>query len=256
MLVRPYTAPVRVDLALLPPDHLPAGRTCVVVDVLRATSTITVLLGRGLSAVYPAASVAEGRALRERLEQVLGRTVGLLGETGALTPPGYDLGNSPHELSRVPLPWREAVLATTNGTPALLACADAPLTLAAAPLNAGAVARAAVEAGRDVLVVCAGTDGIASEDDALAAGLIIARLAQHGAQLTSEAGRAAQDYGQARGDLAAALGATSHGRRLRELGFAHDLAYCAAEDQFEVAGALRAWAEGSMLRPLPGWSAA
>ena len=129
-------------------------------------------------------------------------------------------------------------MATTNGTPALLACAQAPLALAAAPLNAAAVVRAAIEAGHDVLVVCAGEVGRHSDDDALASGLLVHRLIAAGAEPGAEARRALALHEPVRDGLAAALRATRHGQRLVELGFAHDLDFCATVDRFDVAGAL------------------
>ncbi|TAK74974.1 MAG: hypothetical protein EPO16_09775, partial [Dehalococcoidia bacterium] len=76
--------PVRhVDVALAPSFAEPAGRTCLVVDVLRATSAIAVLLGRGARAIYPAATVEEGLALRQRL-RVDGIEAVLCGERDAL----------------------------------------------------------------------------------------------------------------------------------------------------------------------------
>ncbi len=241
---------MRVDVSFLPPERPPTEQTCLVVDVLRATSSIVVLLGRGIEGVHPVASVPEGRTRRDALQRELGAEVALCGEQSALPPDGYDFGNSPSELAAVPLRWREVVMATTNGTPALLACAKAPLALAAAPLNAAAVVRAAMEAGHDVLVVCAGEAGRHSDDDALAAGLLVDRLIAAGAEPGEEARRALALHEPVRDDLAAALRATRHGQRLVELGFAHDLDFCATVDRFDVAGALTREDAGFVLRPI------
>ena len=241
---------MRVDVSFVPPDRPPTEQTCLVVDVLRATSSIVALLGRGIGGVHPVASVTEGRTRRDALQRELGTEVALCGEQNALPPDGYDFGNSPSELAAVPLRWREVVMATTNGTPALLACASAPLTLAAAPLNAAAVTRAAIEAGHDVLVVCAGEGGRRSDDDALAAGLLVERLIAAGAEPGQEARRARALHEPVRDQLAAALRATRHGERLAELGFAHDLEFCATVDRFDVAGALRREDAGFVLRPI------
>ena len=96
---------MRVDVALLPPSKSPTHETCLVVDVLRATSCMAVLLGRGAAAVYPAPSIDAARALREQL----GGDALLCGEVRALPPEGFDYGNSavefagPH-LSLPPVP--------------------------------------------------------------------------------------------------------------------------------------------------------
>jgi 2-phosphosulfolactate phosphatase len=246
---------MRVDVAPLPPAAPPSAQTCLVVDVLRATSVMAVLFGRGLAALYPAATVESGRELRARLagaSNVDDGAVLLCGEVDSFPPPGFDFGNSPGEFARLPaLPARRAVVATTNGTPALHACARAPLTLAAAPLNAAAATALALRDGRDVLVVCAGTRGEPSDDDLLAAGLLADRLALAGAEPTAEAARAIARYRAASDDLAAALRATRHGRRLVAQGFGDDVAFCAQADRYDRAGVLGFEDGVAVLRPAP-----
>ncbi len=241
-----------LDVLPLPPEPGSAlldGRTCLVVDVLRATSSMAVLLASGIEAIYPAGSIEEGRSRREGLEGTLGRRVLLCGERHALPPEGYDFGNSPSELAEAlggeDPEWREAVVATTNGTRALLACRAARLVLAAAPLNAAAATQHALDAGDDVLVVCSGTDGQPSDDDYLAAGLLVDRLVAGGADVnegapgTLDALDARERYRAVATDLGAAFASVGHGRRLIELGFGHDLAFCAEADRFAVAGSMR-----------------
>lgn len=240
----------RVDVALAPRFAEPAGRTCLVIDVLRATSVIAVLLGRGARAIYPALTTDDGLTLRAQLATE-GITAALCGERDALPPEGFDYGNSPGvfaALDRVP---DVAVVATTNGTPALLACVDAPLAMSAAPLHASAVLRAAIEAGHDVLVVCSGLRREPADDDTLAAGLFVERLVRLGASPGPEALFALERYEAARDDLAAALAQTEHGQRLLTLGFADDVALCATLDRYNVAGALTVEAGRPVLRPIP-----
>ena len=141
------------------------------------------------------------------------------------------------------------MIATTNGTPALLACIDAPLAIPAAPLNAGAVVRAAVEAGHDVLVVCSGLRREPAEDDTLAAGLFVERFVRLGASPGPEALFALERFEAARDGLAAALARTEHGQRLVALGFEDDVAFCATADRYGVAGALGRDGGRPVLRP-------
>lgn len=225
---------MRVDVAVLPPKRAP-GRTCLVVDVLRATSSIAVLMGRGLERIYPAASIEAARALRAQL----GDGPWLCGEVDALPPEGFDFGNSPSEFAESTLPGPRVVMATTNGTPALLACVGAPLVMAAAPLNASACVELAVEAGHDVLVVAAGRRGEAADDDTLAAALLAARLVEAGAEADDGAARAIERWERVRDDLAGAFHKTTHGRILVDLGFGHDLDFCAQTDRIEAVGVLR-----------------
>jgi len=225
---------VRVDVAELPPASTP-NRTCLVVDVLRATSTIAVLMGRGIERVYPASSIEAARALRT----ALGSAPWLCGEVNALPPEGFNFGNSPSEFQQATLPGPEVVMATTNGTPALLACAGAPLVMAAAPLNASACVALALEAGHDVLVVAAGRHGEAADDDTLAAALLAARLVEAGAEPGEGATRAIERWERVREDLAGAFRDTTHGNILIDLGFGHDLDFCAQTDRIEAVGVLR-----------------
>lgn len=242
-------APARVDVALAPAHAEPRGRTCLVVDVLRATSVIATLLGRGTRAIYPVASVEDGPPLRDAL-RVQGVHAALCGERDALPPPGYDFGNSPGVFARLERAPEAAVIATTNGTPALLACLDAPLAMPAAPLNAGAVVRAALEAGHDVLVVCSGLRREPAEDDTLAAGLFVERFVRLGASPGAEALFALERFEAVRDDLADAFARTEHGQRLVALGFGEDVALCATADRYDVAGALGRDGRWPVLRPL------
>lgn len=240
---------MRVDLAILPPAESPTRETCLVVDVLRATSVMAVLFGRGLDAVYPAATIEDGRELRARLSRD-GAAPMLCGEVDALPPEGYDFGNSPGEFMRMAtVPASRAVVATTNGTPALVRCAQAPLVIAAAPLNAGAATRLALAAGHDVLVVCAGTGGQPSEDDRLAGGMLVSRLVDAGAETTLDAAAALADFRAVATRFAAALRDTGHGRRLVALGFDSDIELCAQRDRYERAGTLRFEDGVAVLRP-------
>ena len=239
---------MRVDVAFTAPTELPGARTCLVIDVLRATSVMAVLLGRGVQAIYPAGSIEEGRDRLAELAPGLGReTIVLCGEEDALPPSGYDYGNSPGEFERIALP---AIVSTTNGTPALLACAQAPLVMPAAPMNASAVLRYAAPAGRDILVVCSGLRGAYAEDDTIAAGFFVERLAAAGYVPGAEARQALELYEAAGGDVVQALRATEHGGRLIDLGFDGDIALCASVDRHDVAGSLRMENGCAVIRPL------
>jgi len=242
---------MRVDVALLPPTQSPTNETCLVVDVLRATSCMAVLLGRGAAGVYPTPSVDAARALRTQL----GGDALLCGEVRALPPEGFDYGNSAVEFASLEpsvIEGRRVVVATTNGTPALLACREAPLVMSAAPLNAGAVVEAAIEAAHDVLVVCAGLRGAPAEDDSLAAGLLASRLAARGLEPTDEAETLIARYEAVADDLRDAFRQTEHGGNLVRLGFEADLEFCTSTDRYGVAGALTRTPEGWALLPRMG----
>jgi 2-phosphosulfolactate phosphatase len=228
---------MRVDVAIVPPADPPLEQTCLVVDVLRATSVLAVLLDRGVQQIYPTATIEDGLALRDALVAA-GTAAFLLGEREGLPPEGFDAGNSPTALEAAELDVAVAVQATSNGTPALLACVGSPLVMPAAVVNAGAVTRAALEAGRDVLIVCAGLHGGFGEDDVLAAGLLAERLVAGGATTGPEADDALRRYEAVRDDLAEAFRRTEHGAITVERGFDEDIVLCATADRYQTVAAL------------------
>lgn len=154
-----------------------AGRTVVVIDVLRATTTICHALQAGATCVVPCLEIDEARAkaeepgIRESGRCVLG------GERRGLKIEGFDLGNSPIEYTSTSVGGRTVVFTTTNGTRALLRAAAADEILLGAFVNLSALA--AVLQGRErVDLLCAGTNGVVTAEDALLAGAIVDRLAQ------------------------------------------------------------------------------
>jgi 2-phosphosulfolactate phosphatase len=160
---------VRVHVAFTPgeAERVP---TAVVVDVLRASSTIAQALASGYRRVLCCAELDEARALRDRLGEGV-----LAGERRAAAVPGFELGNSPREFLE---PQGETlILSTTNGTRAVVAAAaNAEIVLVGSLLNLDAVVGAVLEAGTDVEVVCAGVDGRFTLDDAYCAGRIAGLL--------------------------------------------------------------------------------
>lgn len=153
--------------ALTTPDEL-AGSTVVVIDVLRATTTIVYALAAGAREVLPCLEVDEARQRAAALptgQAVLG------GERGGLRIDGFDLGNSPEEYAPQVVQGRTVLLTTTNGTRAMLGCRTAARVLIGAFVNAPAVARELAPARR-IDLVCAGTRGAITRDDVLLAGYL------------------------------------------------------------------------------------
>jgi 2-phosphosulfolactate phosphatase len=242
---------MKLDVAFLPSLlREPERYVCVVVDVLRASSSLVVLLERGVEEVLLAASVPEARRLaRERPHYLL------CGERGGLPPRGFQYGNSPVEFAGLDLTGQRAILCTSNGTRALARAATAPLVLTGALLNASAVARAAAEAaakrGLDVAVVCSGDEGgtAFSLEDALGAGAIVDAILGLGREVPrlelSDAALAALTiYRAHQGQEQAALRASSHARDLEGLGLGEDLSFCARRDAFASVPYLLRDAEG------------
>lgn len=167
-------APFLVDVALLPsamkPEQL-AGHTVVVVDVLRATSTIVSALHNGCEKVLPQPSIEQAREVHASIpeESVMG------GERQGKIVDGFQHGNSPPEYSAAAIAGKTLVLATTNGTVAMESCRAADRVLIGAMINVSAVAEKLVDADR-VTVVCSGTDRLITSEDVLFAGLLTERL--------------------------------------------------------------------------------
>ena len=161
---------MRIDVAFTPAEAGPA-HVAVVVDVMRATSTIAQALASGYRRVLCCREIDDARALRRQLgdEAIVG------GERDAVQIEGFDLGASPREYLE---PRAEtAILTTTNGTRSTLAAAaNAEHVLLGSLLNLDAVAAGAREPGEDITVVCAGYQGAFAIDDAYCAGRIVALL--------------------------------------------------------------------------------
>lgn len=241
-------------MALLPPAVRPVGQVCVVVDVLRASSTVTVALGRGARHVLPVASLGEARRLKRLLPDHL-----LCGERGGLPPRGFDLGNSPREFLATSLEGRGLVLTTSNGTRLLRRLEGAAAVFVGCLLNRRAVARAALtEAaarGTGLLVVCAGEGGgrrLALEDVLGAGAIVDAALAWIPAPALGEGARLARlAFLAAAGGLTEALRSAAHGRYLVSLGLGEDVDYCARLDAWTVVPRLERGEDGPRLVARP-----
>ena len=212
---------MRVDVAFTPAEARRAPVT-IVVDVLRATSTIAQALASGYRRVLCCGEIEEARELRERFDEAV-----LAGERRAEAIAGFDLGNSPREVTE---PRGETlILTTTNGTRAIVAAAaNAEVVLIGSLLNLEAVAVAAGrEAGGNVEIVCAGVEGRFTLDDAYCAGRLAALLDGERSDSAETAVRLTASFAGAEEALRAA-----ENPRLEALG--EDIVWCARESVLEV----------------------
>jgi len=154
------------------PEAALRGRTCVVIDVLRATSTICLALEAGAKEVRAFEEVEPLllEAGSHRGSSVLG------GERDSRPIPGFDLGNDPREYVRESVCGATVFLTTTNGTRALRAARGAREVVVCSLLNLSAAARACARDEADPFVVCAGSAGEYSAEDAVCAGLLLKKL--------------------------------------------------------------------------------
>lgn len=212
------------------------GVTAVVLDVVRASTTIVAALAGGARAVVPVATPDEARA-RGRAEDRGAVLVG--GERGGAPPPGFDHGNSPAEYTPERVRDRTVVFTTTNGTRALLALAGARRIAVGGFVNAAAVARWAAAEPGDILLVCAGEKGRFCLEDAVCAGLLVSHLAAADRRETDAARAARALWERYAGDLGAMLADAAWAQALVSQGRGTDLPLCVAVDVHGVVPVLR-----------------
>jgi 2-phosphosulfolactate phosphatase len=243
--------PFVIDVALIPafvegdPDWR-KSTVYVVVDVVRATTTLTVAFDRGCRRVLLAPDI---ETAREHARQEPGRYL-LGGEREGVAPPGFDLGNSPAEYVRANLDGRDLLFATTNGTRALRACEGGYAVFAGSYRNANAITNAAVQRAlgahsatpetvsgqADIVVVCAGREQQPAYDDTLCAGYLARAMAdrlvemgfgaamESGARIAAELSDAAMASATPLRERLAGSGA---GRAVTQIGLGSDLDWCA-----------------------------
>jgi 2-phosphosulfolactate phosphatase len=211
-----------VDVGLTPAES-PSGEIAVVIDVLRATSTIVQALDSGYQRVLCCDSLDAARELR-------GAGRALAGERNCVPAPDFDLGNSPAAISSQEPLGEELVLATTNGSPAIvLAALRFDQVLIGSLLNLDATLEAIPE-GSKVAVICSGTDGRAALEDAYVAGRIVERLDGP----LSDGARIALCVASAYGEPIEPLAVSADGAVLKSTGQERDIAWCAAESTIDL----------------------
>jgi 2-phosphosulfolactate phosphatase len=213
-----------------------AGRVVVVIDVLRASTSIATALANGARAVIPVEGTEEvvnrARAF-ERSE------VKLAGERQMRPIPGFDLGNSPREFAREVVEGKTVLLSTTNGTTAIASLQGPRDVVIGSYVNFSAVLamlRAALRGGTDIAILCAGRDKQFSLEDAACAG----RFAHHAMRrrtdvAVNDAAFASMLIDRRYSDnLMRLFSASAHGRALSEAGYGDDLTDCAAIDSYPI----------------------
>jgi 2-phosphosulfolactate phosphatase len=222
-----------------------AGGTAVVIDVLRASTTVVHALEAGAEAVLPCQEVDEAWALARKFSP--GQFV-LGGERHGLPIDGFDLGNSPEDYTPDWVGGKVVIFTTTNGTRAMMHARFATRILIGAFVNATAVCQELLGEER-IHLICAGTDGQFSRDDVLLAGLLVTRLERSGAmgyQLNAQAITARENWlssfslPQALGAepleperLAEELYRSPGGRNLANLALDDDILAAAQVDRFQ-----------------------
>jgi 2-phosphosulfolactate phosphatase len=231
---------MRVDVAFTPAGLTQAdvhGRVVFVIDILRATTSMCAALSHGARAIIPVSSTEEAL----RLAQTLGSTdVLLAGERNCSRIPGFQLGNSPLEMTDSAVRGKTILLTTTNGTDALLACHAAGAVYPAAAANLSLAAergREALDGDQPILIVCAGRQGDFALDDAYCAGRLTAAIfgSTKPRRELNDAGLAALDLVRRYGDRwERPLANSRSGRELVKLGFRADVRDAGRLDAYPV----------------------
>jgi 2-phosphosulfolactate phosphatase len=245
------------EFALLPSRDL-SQTACVVLDVLRATTSMVTALANGACEVIPVEDIESALKIRQQRPDVL-----LAGErsgfrigadlTGGIE---FDLGNSPREFVAAKVQNRSIVMTTTNGTRALKACAGARHVAVGALHNVQAVVRyVRLVKAPHLLIVCGGTYEQAALEDAIAAGALVDRLAPECDRdgTSDSAWMARQLYREIASDLNRGISQSRNGRRLLSIPeLKDDVAFAAQMDVVSVVGIMQADAVVSLVEPPSG----
>lgn len=198
----------------------------VAIDAFRATSSMITAFAHGCKAIYPVQTVQNAWELKANNPHAL-----LAGEREGIKIDGFNIGNSPTEYQS--LAGQELIMTTTNGTLALSQIEEAPRVLLASFLNCQAVCQELLQEKKNVTLLCAGTEGRFSFEDALCAGLIAARLSER-CILSDTALAVSHMLRSCERDLLAIVSLSSHAAYLRKIGFEKDIAYCLQYDLYPV----------------------
>jgi 2-phosphosulfolactate phosphatase len=228
---------MKLDVLLTPAELIPseiAGRCVVVLDVLRASTSIVEALAAGARMLYPVATIEEAIGLAKTLgrEEVL-----LAGERKALPIEGFDLGNSPGEFSAERVGGKVVAMSTTNGTIAITAASGGSRVVVGAWTNFQAVVDDLVRTSAEPVFLCAGREKAFGLEDAVCAGQMAAAVmkALPDAEWELNDGAvAALALAEEFPDPAKLFPHTAAGRAILDAGLGEDLAYCAQTDLRDV----------------------
>lgn len=207
-------------------------KTIVVIDVLRASTTITYAMAAGAREVIPVASVDQAMKI---VGNLFSTATMLCGERGGKRIEGFRLGNSPAEYTREIVEGKSLILTTTNGAVALTKAKYARHCYVSSFVNLSASARVLAELNdleeTGLVIICSGRENDFSLEDATCAGALLSLLMQvKEIELTDSARTVlsiAKEYG---GDILRTLQNSDHGKHLAQIGFAEDIITSAKVD--------------------------
>ena len=214
------------------------GDVTIIIDVLRASSTIVTALSNGARQVIPTLTLHEAR----RISRTIPRCI-LGGERKGLRPKDFTVGNSPPEYERTLVDGRTVVLTTTSGTRALVKARGSKRILVGSFLNGKAVAEAAhsiaESIGADITLVASGKESALSFEDLLCAGQISEHLNSLGASVVDGCAIAALSWKSAQENLWRSIWYSTHAQYLKSIGFERDVEFCIRVDSSDIVPVLR-----------------
>ena len=234
------------------PDHFSSeqlrGDVAVVIDILRASTTITTAIANGAKCVIPCEQVEQAFQLRRELSDQESSTTGIIlgGERGGVAVEGFDFGNSPVDYSSEHVAGKTVLFTTTNGTRAVHRCREAETVLIGSFLNLSAVIRKLSRCRAPIHLVCAGTDGVVTLEDSLYAGALAKGLVEENNLSVGNCDdttqlclalydRTVSSEGEDRSVQIRNLFRNSQGgRNLLQLGMDSDLTVCSQLDTLEI----------------------
>ena len=229
---------MRLDVFFTPNECKPAdtvNRLVVIVDVLRASTTVATALGNGAKTVIPLLG-ADDVIMRSKEFSRSG--VKLAGEQKMLPIAGFDLGNSPQSFTTEAVEGKTILITTTNGTRALLGVQGARDIVIASYVNFTAILammKVAASSDTDIAIICGGEEGSFTLEDAACAGRYVKAIPKRGAVVLNDAAAASVLIERKYGDnIAKVFKESTHGQALESAGFGDDLAAAAEVDAYSV----------------------
>ena len=231
-----------LDVCLSPgllPLYPVEDKVVVVIDVLRATTTMCVAIDQGATAVIPVETIEEALSYRGKEGYILA------GERNGRKVEGFSFGNSPFEFMNGVVKGKTLVLTTTNGTRAIRMSRHAHQVVIGGFLNFSALTRWLVSEGRDTLLLCSGWRNKFNLEDTIFAGAVIHHTKEYFLVDSDSAFAAEKLYLNSRRNMMHFVKQSSHYRRLAHLGVVNDVKYCLRPDLTDVVPVLK---DGSLVK--------